>query len=308
MTHRFPFRRAACGALLLTLSCLVRAAGPSEISPDLYKQLSFRYIGPVGNRVSAVAGVPGNPLIYYAGSASGGIFKSADAGITWQPVFDDQPVSSIGSLAVDPTDPNVVWAGTGEPWIRSHISVGMGIYKSTDAGKTWKLMGLEKTGRIARIVIDPQHPETVFAAAMGHNYGPQQERGVFRTIDGGKSWSRVLFVDENTGCSDIVMSPDNPQVLFAGMWQFVIHTWGQNSGGPGSGLFMSRDGGNTWQRLNGSRTARNRRWAKSGWLFRGVTRNASTPSSKPARVSLGKDSPPPLVISGDPTTAAKTGE
>jgi photosystem II stability/assembly factor-like uncharacterized protein len=251
MTNRFELRRAACAALLFTVSCLLGAAAPSEISPDLYNQLSFRYIGPVGNRVSAVAGVPGNPLIYYAGSASGGIFKSADAGITWQPIFDDQPVSSIGSLAVNPTDPKIVWAGTGEPWIRSHISVGMGIYKSTDAGKTWKLMGLEKTGRIARIVIDPQHPDTVFAAAMGHNYGPQEDRGVFRTTDGGKTWSRVLFVDENTGCSDIVMSPDNPQVLFAGMWQLVIHTWGQMSGGPSSGLFVSRDGGSTWQPLTG---------------------------------------------------------
>jgi len=224
---------------------------PSPISPDLYRQLAFRYIGPVGNRVSAVTGVPGNPLIYYAGSASGGIFKSSDGGVTWQPIFDGQPVSSIGSLAVDPSNPNVVWAGTGEPWIRSHISIGMGIYKSTDAGKTWKLMGLENTGRIARIVIDPQHPDTVFAAAMGHNYGPQQDRGVFRTTDGGNTWSKVLFVDENTGCSDIVISPNNPRVLFAGMWQFVIHTWGQMSGGPGSGIFMSRDGGATWNRVSG---------------------------------------------------------
>ncbi len=229
-------------------------AGPASVAsvdPDLYRNLAFRYIGPVGNRISAVTGVPGNPLIYYAGSASGGIFKSVDGAVTWDPIFDKEPVSSVGSLAVDPSDPNVVWAGTGEPWIRSHISLGMGIYKSTDAGKTWKLMGLEKTGRIARIVIDPQHPGTVFAAAMGHNYGPQQERGVFRTTDGGKNWEKVLFVDENTGCSDIVMSPEDPKVLFAGMWQFVIHTWAQMSGGPGSGIFMSRDGGATWKRITG---------------------------------------------------------
>jgi hypothetical protein len=144
-----------------------------------------------------------------------------------------------------------VWAGTGETWIRSHISVGMGAYKSTDAGKTWKLMGLEKTGRIGRIAIDPQNPNVVFAAALGHSYGPQPDRGVFRTTDGGATWQRVLFVDENTGCSDIAMDPANPQVLFAGMWQFQIHTWAQMSGGPGSGIFVSRDGGSHWTRLSG---------------------------------------------------------
>lgn len=226
-------------------------ASAQQVSPDAYSQLKFRYIGPVGNRVSAVAGVPGNPWIYYAGSASGGIFKTTDGGATWQPVFDDQPVSAIGSLAVAASDPNIVWAGTGETWIRSHISLGMGIYKSADAGKTWTLMGLEKTGRIGRVVIDPRNPNIIFAAAMGHSYGPQQDRGVFRTTDGGKTWQRVLFVDENTGCSDVAMDPSNPQVLIAGMWEFTIHTWAQMSGGPGSGIFISRDGGTTWNRLSG---------------------------------------------------------
>ena len=221
------------------------------INPESYRQLNFRYIGPVGNRVAAVAGVSGDPLVYYAGSASGGIFKTTDAGATWQAIFDNQPVSSIGSLAVAPSNPNIVWAGTGETWIRSHISLGMGIYKSTDAGKTWTQMGLEKTGRIGRIVVDPQNPDIVFAAALGTSYGPQPERGVFRTIDGGKTWERVLFVDENTGCSDIAMDPKDPKILFAGMWQFVIHTWAQMSGGPGSGIFQSRDGGATWTRVTG---------------------------------------------------------
>ena len=236
---------------LLVSALLCSHLYAQAISPDAYRQLHFRYIGPVGNRVSAVAGVTGNPLIYYAGSASGGIFKTTDGGITWNAIFDDQPVSSIGALAVAPSDPNVVWAGTGEPWIRSHISIGMGIYKSTDAGKTWASMGLEKTGRIARVIIDPRDPNLVYAAAMGHNYGPQPDRGLFRTRDGGKTWDRVLFVDENTGCSDVVMDPKDPQVLFAGMWQFEIHTWAQMSGGPGSGIFTSRDGGTTWKRLVG---------------------------------------------------------
>ena len=236
---------------LAAAALLAGGAAAQTISPDVYKALQFRYIGPVGNRVSAVAGVPGNPLVYYAGAASGGIFKSTDGGDTWSPIFDGEPVSSIGSLAVAPSDPNIVWAGTGETWIRSHISLGMGIYKSTDAGKTWTLMGLEKTGRIGRIVIDPQNPDIVFAAALGTSYGPQPERGVFRTSDGGKTWDRVLFVDENTGCSDIVMDPKDPKILFAGMWQFVIHTWGQLSGGPGSGIFKSSDGGATWTRVTG---------------------------------------------------------
>jgi photosystem II stability/assembly factor-like uncharacterized protein len=216
-----------------------------------FRQLEFRHIGPVGNRIAAVAGVAGNRMIYYAGSASGGIFKTTDAGTTWTPIFDGQPVASIGALAVAPSDPNVVWAGTGEAWIRSHISLGMGIYKSTDAGHTWTLMGLGDTGRIGRIVIDPRNPDVVFAAAMGHSYGPQADRGLFKTVDGGKTWQKVLFVDENTGCSDVAMDPANPQILFAGMWQFVIHTWGRTSGGPGSGLFKSVDGGATWRRLTG---------------------------------------------------------
>jgi photosystem II stability/assembly factor-like uncharacterized protein len=213
--------------------------------------LRYRYIGPVGNRTTSIVGVPGQPYVYYAGSASGGIFKTTDGGIHWEAIFDGQPVSSIGSLAIAPSDPNVIWAGTGEAWIRSHISVGAGIYKSNDAGKTWKLMGLEKTGRIGHIAIDPKNPDIVLACALGHAYGPQPERGVFRTTDGGKTWDRVLFVDENCGCSDIAMDPNNPRILFAGMWPFEIHTWGRESGGPGSGLYMSRDEGATWKKLTG---------------------------------------------------------
>ena len=220
-----------------------------EIKPDLYKNLKYRHIGPIGNRVIAVAGVPGDPNICYIGAASGGIFKSIDGGINWKPIFDKQPVSSVGSLAIAPSDPNVIWAGTGETFIRSNISQGNGIYKSTDAGKTWKCMGLEKTGRIGRVVIDPRDPEVVFAAAMGHCYGPQPDRGVFRSRDGGETWEKVLFVDENTGCSDLAMDPNNPRILFAGMWPMLIKTWGRWSGGPGGGLYKSKDGGTTWNKL-----------------------------------------------------------
>ncbi|HVB55260.1 MAG TPA: hypothetical protein VNE63_02370 [Candidatus Acidoferrales bacterium] len=222
-----------------------------DISAEIYSGLRFRFIGPLGNRVTAVAGVPGNPLVYYAGAASGGIFKTSDGGSTWHAIFDHEPVSSIGSLAVSSSNPSIVWAGTGEAWIRSNVSMGWGIYKSTDAGKTWMRMGLEKTGRIGRIVINPENPNTVFACALGNAYGPQTERGVFRSTDGGATWQKVLFIDENTGCSDVAMDPKDPQILFAGMWQFVIHTWGQYSGGPGSGIFRSTDGGTTWTRLSG---------------------------------------------------------
>jgi len=235
------------GVLLLSSSIALWAQAP--LAPDAYRQLKYRYIGPVGNRATAVVGIAGNPWIYYVGAASGGIFKTTDGGTHWEPVFDGQDVSSIGSMALAPSNPNIVWAGTGESFVRSHISVGNGIYKSTDAGKTWTKMGLEKTGRIANVIVDPHDPDIVLACSMGHAYGAQPERGVFRTTDGGKTWQRTLFVDENTGCGDLAMDPNNPQILFAGMWQIEIHTWGRTSGGEGSGLFKSSDGGVTWKRL-----------------------------------------------------------
>ncbi|HLH16735.1 MAG TPA: hypothetical protein VKX45_05925 [Bryobacteraceae bacterium] len=237
-------------ALLASAAVAAFAQAP-QIAPGQLNPLRYRYIGPVGNRVIAAAGIPGDPNIYYVGAASGGIFKTTDGGTEWQPVFDSQDVSSVGSLAVAPSDPNTVWAGTGETFIRSHISVGNGIYKSTDAGKTWTHAGLEKTGRIGRIVIDPRNPDVVLACALGHAYGPQPERGVFRTADGGKTWQQVLFVDQNTGCSDLAMDPNNPRILYAGMWQLELHTWQRVSGGPGSGLYKSTDGGLTWTHLTG---------------------------------------------------------
>ncbi|HKF41941.1 MAG TPA: sialidase [Thermoanaerobaculia bacterium] len=241
-------------SIALALLCLAAApAAPPEEKPvDPYAALKYRFIGPPGNRTSAVAGVPGDPNTYYVGAASGGVWKSTDGGINWSPVFDEQSAQSVGSIAIAPSDPNVVWVGTGEPFIRSNVSLGDGIYKSTDAGKTWKRMGLEKTGRIPRIAIDPRNPDVVFAAAMGTCYGPQADRGVYRTMDGGKSWEKVLFVDENTGISDLSMDPVNPRVLFAGAWQIDIKTWGRKSGGSGSGLFVTRDGGTTWKRLTGN--------------------------------------------------------
>jgi len=251
------FATVAC-ALVPPSADAQRATTPTpsdaapQISPALYKGLSWRFIGPEGNRFSSAVGIPGDPGTYYVGAASGGIYKTTDAGVHWNSIFDDQPVQSIGSLAVAPSDRNIVWAGTGEAHIRSHISIGQGIYKSTDAGATWQLMGLEKTGRIARVVVHPTNPDVVLACALGTAYGPQQERGVFRTTDGGTTWTRVLFTSPDAGCSDLVMNPANPRVLYAGMWHFEIHTWGRSSGGPGSGLYKSIDGGATWTRLVGN--------------------------------------------------------
>ncbi|HYX29940.1 MAG TPA: hypothetical protein VE863_15470, partial [Pyrinomonadaceae bacterium] len=245
---RHPLFQILSISIFILCATVVAVAQPQ---PQNLEPLRWRYIGPVGNRVTSIVGVPGQPYIYYAGSASGGIFKTIDGGIHWEPIFDAQPVQSIGSLAIAASDANTVWAGTGEAWIRSHISIGQGIYKSTDAGKTWQLMGLEKTGRIGHVVIDPKNPDIVMACAVGNAYGPQQERGVFRTTDGGKTWNRVLFTDENSGCSDLVMDQSDPKTMFAGMWPLVIHTWGRTSGGPGSGLFVSHDEGATWTKLTG---------------------------------------------------------
>jgi photosystem II stability/assembly factor-like uncharacterized protein len=240
----------ALAAVLWLLSGGVSMTGQS-VASDPFGALRYRYIGPSGNRTAAVAGVPGDPLTYYVGSSSGGIFKSSDGGTTWEPIFDAQPAQSIGALAIAASDPNVVWAGTGEAFIRSNVSIGNGVYRSTDAGQTWTHMGLESAGRIGRVAVDPRNPDVVLVAAMGHSYGPQKERGVFRTKDGGKTWEHVLFVDENTGCFEIAMDPNNPRILFAGMWPLVIHTWGRESGGPNGGIWKSTDGGDTWRRLTG---------------------------------------------------------
>ncbi len=214
-------------------------------------QFRFRFVGPkTGNRVASVAGVPGDPSTYYAGAASGGVWKSTDGGNRWTPAFDKQPATAIGSLTVAPSDPSTVWAGTGEAWvIRDSDVMGNGIYKSTDAGKTWTNMGLPESGRIGRIIIDPANDNVVFACVLGRTTGPQQDKGVYRTTDGGQHWERVLFAGDNVGCSGLAMDPHNSHTLFAGMWQVEMRTWGEFSGGPGSGIYVSRDGGAKWTRI-----------------------------------------------------------
>jgi photosystem II stability/assembly factor-like uncharacterized protein len=238
-------------ASILVIACAGAAYAQQPEEEEQQGPLRFRFVGPkVGNRIASVAGVPGDASTYYAGAASGGVWKSSDGGNRWMPIFDKQPVAAIGSLAVSPSEPSVVWAGTGEAWvIRDSDVMGNGIYKSTDAGKTWTNMGLQETGRIGRIVVHPTNPDIVFACALGRATGPQQERGVYRTTDGGQHWDRVLFANENVGCSGLSMDPHNPHTLFAGMWQVEMHTWAEISGGPGSGVYVSRDGGTKWTRI-----------------------------------------------------------
>lgn len=249
-----PGRVLPAIALLGALSGLVFAAaaqtGHGEHNP--LAQLRWRFIGPNGNRAAAIAGVPGNPMVDYVGAASGGIWKTENGGVTWKPVFDHEKVSAIGALAVAQSAPNVVWAGTGEIWlIRAYYPMGDGVYKSTDGGGHWQHMGLEETGHIGRIVIDPHNPQRVFVCALGQAFRPQHERGIFRTIDGGVTWQQVLFVNENTGCSDLTMDPGDPNTLYAGMWPLLIHPWNLDSGGTGGGVYISHDGGSTWHKAVG---------------------------------------------------------
>ena len=205
----------ALGALLWA----VPASAQDDLPAGALEALTYRHIGPVGNRVSAVVGVPGDANTYYFGAASGGVWKSTDGGIHWEPLFDDQPAQSIGAIAVAPSDPNVVWVGTGEAHIRSNVSIGNGVYRSTDGGRTWTHLGLESSGRISRIRVHPTDPDVAYVGALGHLYGPQQERGVYRTTDGGETWERVLFAGENAGVSDLILDPNNPRILFAGTWE-----------------------------------------------------------------------------------------
>lgn len=234
---------------VLALGITFNSIAQTDLSP--FKNLKFRFIGPEGNRTIAIAGIPGNPMVNYIGAASGGLWKTTDGGVTWESIFDDQEASSIGAIAITPTNPDIVWAGTGETFvIRPAHAMGDGIYKSEDAGKTWKKMGLEKTGRIGRIIVHPSNPDIVYVAALGHTYGPQQDRGVYKTTDGGASWERILFVDENTGAADIALNPQNPDQLLVGMWSIHINTWGLRSGGPGGGIYRSMDEGKTWKALS----------------------------------------------------------
>src|SRR5947208_6742026 len=230
-----------------------KTEGPekSEHEDPLFKGMKYRPIGPFrGGRSLTAAGIPGDLNIYYFGSTGGGVWKSTDGATTWASVFDKQGTSSIGSVAVSESDPSTVYVGTGEACIRGNISHGDGVYKSLDGGKTWKNVGLRDTRAIGKVIVNPRNPDIVFVAALGHPYGPNPERGIFRTTDGGKNWEKVLYKDVNTGGVDIAFDPANPNILFASLWQARRTPWSLSSGGPGSGLYRSNDGGTTWKRLD----------------------------------------------------------
>jgi photosystem II stability/assembly factor-like uncharacterized protein len=245
---------------LLIVIALVAAAFPfvmsvsfaQRVSTSLYSGLHWRMIGPFrGGRSNAVTGVPGQPSTFYFGSVGGGVWKSENSGRTWTPIFDSQPVPSIGAIAVAPSNPNVLYVGTGESDMRSQISFGNGMYKSTDAGKTWTHIGLDSTRQIGRILVDSRNPDIVFVAALGHAYGANPERGVYRSSDGGANWQKVLYKGDNIGAIDLAFDPQNSRTIYAALWNTRRPPWSvySPSYGPGSGIFKSTDGGDSWQQL-----------------------------------------------------------
>jgi len=257
------FSKAAGGVFVLVLIAILggglrptqpkaRPEEASKVSPDLLKGLEWRAIGPAvfGGRVTDVAGVPGDPNIIYVAHASAGLFKSVNGGTTFQSIFNDGGTLSVGAISLAPNNPDVIYVGTGEGKPRNSVSFGDGIYKSLDGGRTWKHLGLKDAERFSRIAVNPRSPEIVFAAAMGHAWGPNRERGVFRSTDGGANWKNILFVNETTGAADLCLDPKNPRIIYAAMYDYLREPWHFRSGGPGSGLYRSSDGGDTWIKLS----------------------------------------------------------
>jgi photosystem II stability/assembly factor-like uncharacterized protein len=244
--------------LPLLVICLLASAsfaqnGGAVKSPmeEAFSRLEYRSIGPaiMGGRIADVEGVPGDPNVVYVASASGGLWKTTNGGVTWKPIFERQGTFSIGDIALAPSNPEVVWVGTGESNVRNSVSFGDGVYKSTDGGKTWQHMGLKDTEHISAIVINPQNPDIVYIGALGHAFGPNDERGVFMTTDGGKTWTKTLFIDNQHGVADLEIDPTNPNILYAGMWSFERKPWTHRSGSEKGGVYKSIDGGRTWNKL-----------------------------------------------------------
>jgi photosystem II stability/assembly factor-like uncharacterized protein len=247
MMRKFLLAAVAVGA-----TCVPLITAQSSIAPALYGGLQWRMIGPFrGGRVDAVSGVPGRPHDFYFGAVHGGVWKTTNAGRTWAPLFDGQPVSSIGAIAVAPSNPDVVYVGSGESTLRDSVSFGNGVYKSTDAGKTWTHLGLADTQHIGRVAVDPKNANVVFVAAIGHYYGPHAERGIYRSKDGGATWQKVLYKNDSVGAIDVVIDPVSSQVIYASLWNTRRPPWYVYgpSNGPGGGIFKSSDGGTTWHQL-----------------------------------------------------------
>lgn len=238
--------------IILALSVFVSAQSESSPLGSALSNLNWRSIGPanMGGRVADVEGVPGDPNTVYVATGSGGIFKTTDGGISWTPIFDRQSTISVGDIALEPDNPDVIWVGTGESNARNSVSFGDGVYKSTDGGKTWKHLGLKETNTISRIIINPKNPDIVYVAAVGRLWGANEERGVFMTTDGGKTWAKTLYIDNQHGVSDLEIDPVNPNILYAGMWRFDRKPWTFTSGSEKGGVFRSIDGGRTWNKMD----------------------------------------------------------
>jgi len=223
----------------------------AKIDLQLLAELKARSIGPanMSGRIGAIDVAVSDPNIIFVGAATGGLWKSANGGITWTPVFDAQPVSSIGAIAINQSNPNIVWVGTGEAAPRNSVGVGRGVYLTVDGGKTWKFLGLEKTEKISKILLHPDDPDIAYIGALGTTWGENPERGVFKTVDGGKTWRKVLYVDEKTGVADMAMQPGNPNKIIACMWEHRRWPWFFRSGGPGSGLYITVNNGKEWKKL-----------------------------------------------------------
>ena len=238
---------------VVMIFCMSVPASAQEIPPSMYSDIKWRMIGPFrAGKVNGVAGVPGNPAVYYMGTDGGGVWKTTDGGMTWKPIFDGESAPSIGALALAPSNPNIIYAGTGVNTIYGDVTYGSGVYKSTNGGETWQQAGLEDTRHIARILVDPRNPDVLLVAAMGHTYGPNEERGVFRSTDGGRRWKKVLFKDNTTGAIDICFEPGNPKVVYATLWHEVWKPGLKDQSiGPGGGLYKSIDGGISWTQITG---------------------------------------------------------
>jgi len=246
-------KRLLFACALVSSALRVSAQKPEAEPPEAaaVKNLRWRSIGPAnpGGRVTDIAGIPGDPKTFYVAGADGGLFKTVNGGTTFKELFTDQPVYSVGAIAIAPSDPNVIWLGSGEGNPRNTASFGNGVYRSTDAGETWKHLGLDDSERIARIRVDPRDPDVAYVAALGHEFGPNQERGLFKTEDGGKSWRKVLYIDQDTGCSDVDLDPSNPRIVYAGMYAYRRRPYYFSSGGGATALYKSTDGGATWKKL-----------------------------------------------------------
>jgi photosystem II stability/assembly factor-like uncharacterized protein len=244
-------RLAILAAPLLVLTASLPAEQASEVSPQLFSELRWRNVGPHrASRTRAAGGHPSHPYTFYMAAVNGGVWKTTDAGRVWKPIFDDQPTGSIGTIAIAPSDASTIYVGSGEGLHRPDLSTGDGVYRSTDAGRTWTHLGLRDAQQIPAIVVDPKNPNRLFVAALGHPYGPNEERGIYRSTDGGKTFEKVLSKDENTGGNDVDIDPSNPETVFATMWEERQGPW-ENSvwAGTNGGVFKSVDGGTTWKPL-----------------------------------------------------------